>query len=175
VRWQTLPVLPRRLLLVRHAQAADGRVDAHRPLTTRGGRQAAALGSWLRQAGLTPDGVLVSPARRAAQTWDLASVPLAPAVPPIVDTRIYDNTVEALLAAIREIPDDVETLTVVGHNPSIGELAAVLDDGQGSVAARGHIQAGFPTGSVAVFDLATPFDEIAPGTATLRAFTVPDD
>jgi phosphohistidine phosphatase len=155
--------------------AADGPVDADRPLTERGARHAAALGTWLEQAGLTPDGVLVSPARRAAETWQRASAPLAPAVSPIVDPRIYDNTVEALLAAIRAMPDNVRTLAVVGHNPSIGMLATVLDDGEGSPAARRDADAGFPTGGIAVFTLATPFDEIAPGAATLSAFTVPGD
>ena len=163
----------RRLLLIRHAKAAAGPVDAARPLTGRGERQAAALRSWLEQAGLAPDGALVSPARRAAQTWELAGAPLVPALWPIVDRRLYDNTVEALLAAIRETPDDVATLAVVGHNPSIGELAGVLDDGRGSPAARRDVEAGCPTGATAVFDLATPFDEIAPGAATLTAFTAP--
>jgi phosphohistidine phosphatase len=168
-------VLPRRLLLVRHAQAADGPVDTERPLTEHGARRAAALGSWLAQAGPAPDRVLVSPALRAAQTWERAAVPLVPALRPIVDARIYDNTVEALLAAIRETPEEVQTLAVVGHNPAIGELAAVLDDGQGSPAARRDVDAGFPTGGIAVFVVATPFDAITPGAATLSAFTVPGD
>ena len=71
--------------------------------------------------------------------------------PPIVDPRIYDNTVEALLALIRETPEDVQSVAVVGHNPSMWELATVLDDGQGSASARKDLAAGFPTGGVAVF------------------------
>ena len=47
---------PRRLLLVRHAKAADGAVDADRPLTTRGEKRAAAIGAsggaLYQQAGL---------------------------------------------------------------------------------------------------------------------------
>jgi phosphohistidine phosphatase len=166
-------VPPRRLLLVRHAKAAHGQPDADRPLTGRGERQATALGAWLEQAGLVPDRVLVSPARRAAQTWDVAAAPLVPAPRPIVDERIYDNTVEALLEAIQETGDDVRTLAVVGHNPSIGELAAVLDDGEGNPDARRDVDAGFPTAGVAVFDLATPFEAIGPGEARLSAFTRP--
>ncbi|MET0765286.1 MAG: histidine phosphatase family protein [Blastococcus sp.] len=160
----------RRLLLVRHAKAGDAPVDADRPLTERGQRQSAALGAWIQQAGPAPDRVLVSPARRALQTWEMTAIP-APS--PIVDARIYDNTVEALLAAIRETPDDVATVAVVGHNPSIAELTAVLDDGEGNPAARRTVEAGFPTAAVAVFDLALPFDAIAPGTATLSDFTRP--
>jgi phosphohistidine phosphatase len=166
-------VQPRRLLLVRHAKAADGPVDADRPLTERGGRHAAAIGDWLTQAGLVPDRVLVSPARRAVQTWERAGAALVPGLRPMVDARVYDNTVEALFAAIRESHEDVRTLAVVGHNPSIRELAGVLDDGQGSPAARRDIDAGFRTGGVAVFLLPMPFAAIAPGTATLSDFTVP--
>ncbi len=166
---------PRRLLLIRHAKAADGPVDVERPLTGRGARRAEAIGSWLAQAGLVPDRVLVSPARRAVQTWEQAGAALGPDLRPIVDLRIYDNAVEALLAAVRETPDDVQTLAVVGHNPSVGELAGLLDDGQGSSAARREVDAGFPAGGVAVFALATPFAEIAPGTATLSDFRVPGD
>jgi phosphohistidine phosphatase len=168
-------VQPRRLLLVRHAKAADGPVDVDRPLSERGARHAAAIGTWLIQAGLVPDHVLVSPARRAVRTWEGAGAVLGTGLRPVVDARIYDNTVEALLAAIRDTPEEVGTLAVVGHNPSVGELAGVLDDGQGSPAARRDVEAGFRTGGVAVFLLGTPFAGIAPDAATLSDFTVPGD
>lgn len=161
----------RRLVLIRHAQAAGGAVDADRLLTEHGARQAAAIGPWLEQAGLVPDRVLVSPARRAAQTWEAAAP--ASAAQPTTEPRIYANTLEALLAAIQETPADVTTLALVGHNPSIGELAHALDDGHGSPAAQQRLDAGFPTGAVAVFGVGTPFDEMAPGDATLSDFAVP--
>jgi phosphohistidine phosphatase len=162
-----------RLVLVRHAKAAEGPVDAERPLTKRGNRQAAAIGAWLAQAGLVPDRVAVSSARRAAQTWAGAAAALKDSPPPTVDERIYDNTVEALLAVLRETPADVRTVAVVGHNPSIIELTHVLDDGSGDPAARRAAEEGFPTGCVAVFELTTPFDEVEPGTATLTDVAVP--
>ncbi len=166
--------MQRRLLLVRHAKADDGRVDIERSLTAKGARRAAAIGTWLEDANLVPDRVVVSPARRAAETWELAASVLTSApVPPIVDPRIYDNTVEALLAVIRETPEHVHTVAVVGHNPSIGELAAVLDDGRGSPAARRDAGAGFRPGSTAVFAITTPFAAIAPGAATLTEFAAP--
>ena len=166
---------PRRLLLVRHAQAGHAAVDADRPLTARGEQRATAIGSWLARAGLAPDLVLVSPARRAAQTWSLAVASLPPDLRSVVDERIYENTLEGVLSAIREIPDDVQTLAVVGHNPSIGELARSLDGGQGSQAAGQALDAGFPAGGVAVFTLATPFGELHPGGAALSDFTVPGE
>ena len=165
----------RRLLLIRHARAAGGPVDSERQLTEEGMQQAAAIGSWLVQAGLVPDRVLVSPARRAVQTWEQASAALVSGLRPIVDARIHVNTVDALLAAIREIPEDALTGAVVGHNPSVGELAGVLDDGRGDPVARRKVEAGFPAGGVAVFDLAVPFTAVGPDAATLSDFRVPGD
>jgi phosphohistidine phosphatase len=165
----------RRILLIRHAKAGKAATDVERPLTGRGERQATSIGSWLGDAGLAPDQAFVSPARRAAQTWDLASAKLAQRPTTVVDDRIYDNTVEALLAVLADTPDDVSTMAVVGHNPSIGQLAYDLDDGEGSAAARRDLEAGFPTGTVAVFTLATPFGELGPGTATLTDFRTPRD
>jgi phosphohistidine phosphatase len=163
----------RRLLLVRHAKAAQGPVDADRPLTARGERRAAAIGTWLEQTGLVPDLVLVSPARRAAQTWELASATLTPGPASAADARIFENTVEDLLEAIRETPEDVRTVAVVGHNPSVGELARALDDGQGNPEAGNALDEGFPTGGVAVFTLTAPFSELEPGGARLEDFAVP--
>jgi phosphohistidine phosphatase len=164
---------PSRLLLIRHAQAGHAAVDADRPLTAAGTQQAAAIGAWLKRSGLVPDRVVVSPARRAAQTWEDAAAPLAPGLSPVVDARIYDNTVETLLATIRDTPAEVQTVAVVGHNPSIGSLASILDGGQGSPAGRRDVEAGFPTGGIAVFTLTAPFDALVPGGATLTDFVVP--
>lgn len=150
-------------------------MDADRPLTGPGMRRAGAIGSWLEQSGLVPDRVLVSPARRAAQTWEQASARLPSGPQPITDERIYDNTVETLLAALRESPEDAMTVALVGHNPSIGTLAAALDDGRGRPALRRALERGFPTGCVAVFTLPGPFAALTPGAATLIELTVPGD
>jgi phosphohistidine phosphatase len=165
---QTPRVPASRLVLVRHAQAADAATDLDRPLTAHGARRATAIGSWLAHAGTTPDRVLVSPARRARQTWARTGGPA-----PVVEPRIYDNTVEALLAAAAETPDDVGVLVVVGHNPSIGRLAAVLDDGQADPATQRQVELGFPTGCVAVFELDTPLAAITLGGARLVEVVVP--
>ena len=65
----------RRLMLLRHAKtetdAPSGR-DQDRRLDPRGHRDAAEIGSWLAAHPPFPDAVLVSPAIRAKQTWELA-------------------------------------------------------------------------------------------------------
>jgi phosphohistidine phosphatase len=153
-------------LLIRHAQAGNAPLDRDRPLTGHGTAQAAAIGAWLAERALVPDRVLVSPARRAAQTWAAAAGRLAAAAEPTPDDRIYENTLDAVLAAIRETPDEVRCLAVVGHNPSLGALADEL--------APDSLQTGFPAGGVAVFDLPVAFAELAPGTATLTDVHLPD-
>ena len=158
-------------MLIRHAQATDAPRDRDRPLSEHGARRAAAIGPWLQRSGIVPDRVLVSPALRAAQTWAAAAV----GPEPTVDDRIYENTVADLLAVLGELPDEVRTVAVVGHNPSIGELAAALDDGEGDVSARVDLQAGFPTGAVAVFAVPTPLSDVESGGATLTDFAVPAD
>ncbi|MGY1619938.1 SixA phosphatase family protein [Geodermatophilus sp. SYSU D00691] len=154
-----------RLLLIRHAQAAVGRVDAERPLTEQGARDARALGARLPR----PDRVLVSPARRTVQTWEEA----ATGVRPVVEPRLYANDVDLLLAVVRETDGDVGTLAVVGHNPSVGALAQLLDDGTGAPAARDGVALGFPAGGVAEFDVPVPFAALELGGARLVGFTAP--
>jgi phosphohistidine phosphatase len=165
-------VPPRRLLLIRHAQAGNAPLDADRPLTEHGTEQARAIGAWLADRALVPDRVVVSPARRAAQTWATAAAQLT-SVEPTVDRRIYDNTFDAVLAAIRETPDAIRCLAVVGHNPSIGALAHELDDGRGPAAARDSLAIGFPAGGVAVLELAEPFTALAPAAATVTDVLLP--
>jgi len=97
----------RQLVLIRHAKAAQGGIDAERPLAERGLVDAAAVGRWLAERSLLPDRVVVSPARRASQTWQLAGAELGPVARAVVDERVYDNTLSDLLRVVRESPPDV--------------------------------------------------------------------
>jgi phosphohistidine phosphatase len=159
------------LLLVRHAKAmSGGETDADRQLAPRGIRDAGAAGRWLADRGLTPDHVVVSPAHRALQTWQLMASELAAAPTAAIDPRIYDNTLDALLAIAQETTEDAGTLAIVGHNPSMHELAVVLDDGRGDDSARVSIAQAFPTAGVAVLDLGGSWAALTPGAATLCEF-----
>ena len=98
------------LVVIRHAKAGEAPRDVERQLTDRGRRDAAAIGNWLKEQGVVPDRVVVSPAERAMQTWSGASEQLERAPDPLVDERIYDNTVDLLLDIVSETPDDVRSL-----------------------------------------------------------------
>ena len=177
----------RQLVLIRHAKAAQGGADVERPLDERGKRDSPAIGRWLAAHDLRPDHVVVSPARRTVQTWRLASAELASSssasggsasadiagVDPELDMRIYRNTVEDLLEVIRPTPAEALTLALVGHNPSLEELAMTLDDGRGDAAARRELAMKFPTSAIVVFDVQTEWDHVDSATGTLRQFAVP--
>jgi phosphohistidine phosphatase len=161
------------VVLIRHAKSGDGPVDVERTLAPRGIRDSRAIGEWLASAGIRPDLVVVSPARRARETWSGAAARLAGVPGPVVDDRIYANDVAALIDVIHETPEDVGTLALVGHNPSFGDLAYQLDDGIGDHDARQELAAGFPTSAVAVYDVATGWADVELHGATLRAVAAP--
>lgn len=109
-----------RLLLIRHAKTERGAPDEARQLTDRGRRDAAAVGAWLREQNVVPDLVVVSPATRATQTWELTDIDAKSEV----DARVYDNTMSDLLDIMRAADESVPTLAIVGHNPSIEAFTA---------------------------------------------------
>ena len=77
-----------------------------------------------------------------------------------------------MLDLVRALEGSLATVVVVGHNPTVAYLAALLDDGEGDPAAGNAMAMGYPTSAVAVFDLECPWADLGPGTASLRAFHV---
>ena len=157
----------RELILLRHAHAepaADGQPDLDRPLTVQGLAEAQAAGRWLAEQGLVPDRVLCSPARRARETLE-AVLEGTGYVEQRLEERIYEATA-GTLAELADAHRETERLLLVGHNPGLERLAALMHSGQ-----SGDYR-GMPTSSVVVLKL--PFDAtIEPGVATLSAFWWP--
>lgn len=164
--------MARVLVLIRHAKSADGPVDIERGLNPRGQRDCGAVGRWLRDQAIAPDRVVVSPALRARLTW-AGAAPHVTGPEPEIDERVYGNDADLLLDIVRESPAEVQTVVLVGHNPTFGELADDLDDGAGDATAHDELQAGFPTSAVAVFELDGDWTDVAPGALRLAAFAVP--
>ena len=163
----------RRLVLIRHAKAeATGSSDSARALAARGRRDAPAIGRWLAAQGIEPELVVISPAKRTRQTWELALSEIGVTPPSTIDRRIYENTFEDLLAVIRETDPDVTTLAIVGHNPSMEGTAFLLDDGSGS-ASRKEMAGKFPTSGVAVLAVHCDWADVGPERATLEQFSIP--
>jgi phosphohistidine phosphatase len=148
----------RRLLLLRHAKtesdASSGR-DQDRRLDERGHRDAAEMGNWLGRHPPFPDHVMVSPAIRAKQTWELAWAAMQQEAPaPQVEflPELYGAGAAQLLQTIRiASATDPKRLMLVGHNPGMHELALALTGG-GDAAARQALYDNLPTSGLAVFD-----------------------
>jgi phosphohistidine phosphatase len=162
---------PRRLVLLRHAKSdwPEDVTDHDRPLAARGRRDAPLVGRWLARSGCVPDAVVCSTARRAWQTWELAAAELPAAPAPRLEPRVYEVTVLGLLMLVRELSDELRTVVVVGHNPSLAELAV------GLAAPPPQPSASFPTAAVAVLGLPGRWSSAGPGEARLLAFAVPAD
>ncbi len=124
----------RTVVLLRHAKAetpGDG-PDFGRDLAQRGRNDAGAAGSWLADEGLRPDLVLCSPANRTRQTWQLAEIALTQAKPDgpapevLYADGLYDGGRTEVFDLLRDLDDDVHTVLVVGHNPTVSDVSILL-------------------------------------------------
>jgi phosphohistidine phosphatase len=108
------------LILWRHAEAEDGNPDQARKLTAKGVKQAKRMAAWLKKR--LPKGmiVLVSPARRAQET--------ARELTDKFDTSEDLGTGASVAAILRAAgwPKRDGMVVVVGHQPTLGEAAALL-------------------------------------------------
>lgn len=164
----------RRLMLLRHAKSAwpEGMADDERPLAPRGREAAPRMGLYLAQSSLLPDLVLVSPARRARETWEIVA-PLLPPAETREEPRIYEAPAASLLAVVREAPDSASTLLLVGHNPGFETLARALT-GHGDRDAFARLRQKFPTAGLAVIDFeAASWRDLAPASGRLDRFVTP--
>jgi phosphohistidine phosphatase len=145
-----------RLMLLRHAKsekAEPGQQDRDRRLNARGRGDAARMGAYMAQHGLVPDRALVSPAMRTRETWECVGPALAKRPPVDYVERLYESRPEMILAAIREVDVSASSLLVIGHNPSLQEMAAALI-GTGDVDGRERLDEGLPTAGLVVIDFA---------------------
>jgi phosphohistidine phosphatase len=166
----------RRLMLLRHAKSdwtASGARDHERPLNPRGHETAPKMGAYMARHALVPDLVLASTATRVRQTVDhvLPAFEKAPKV--VHEARLYESKGEHLLAVLKETPRSVHSLLLVGHNPGMAELAALLV-ASGDVEARQRLIEKFPTAALAVIDFALDdWAKLHPKAGRLDRFVVP--
>ena len=169
---------PRLLMLLRHAKSSwnDTRLsDADRPLSGRGLKAAKAMGRTIAAKGLQPDLVLVSPARRVAETWETAAAELGhPPVAEIVDDLYDFGNGDRLMAIIRRRGGSVKSLMLVGHNPAMEELAMRLAGG-GSPELLDALRMKFPTAALAVLSLGCGWADVADNVGELTHFIRPSD
>jgi phosphohistidine phosphatase len=205
----------RYLWAVRHGKAASdapwGGTDRERPLTARGRRDAAALGRRLADEspilGLegvpAPDMAICSAAVRTRQTAELIVKATGDRLPLDSYRSLYEADTDVVLQYLREIDEGVISLLLVGHNPTMFDLAwqllgdpgdgtegggAVAEAGADAVADAGGLPPragarddrsileahGFPTCALAVLKLSiTAWEDVVHGCGTLAGVFKP--
>jgi phosphohistidine phosphatase len=161
------------LVVIRHSKSEQsGPSDFERELTDRGMVDAAEAGQWLAGRGIEPDLALVSAAVRTQQTWEAANEAGGWDLEGTPEDSLYEAGTESALDLIRETDDVIRTLVVVGHNPTMASLAALLDDGNGDEEAGNEMALGFPTNAVAVFSYDGDWSDLDEAAASVVAFHV---
>jgi phosphohistidine phosphatase len=119
------------LYLVRHADARPVgeqavTMDAERPLSEDGHRQARAVGQALKRLGITPNHILTSPLRRALETAEeIARVLQLP--PGAVETCNQLSPGQSSKKLAKQLLKvEADNLLLVGHEPDVGQHTAWL-------------------------------------------------
>lgn len=139
----------KQLLLLRHAQAlpAQDGSDIHRNLSPKGAEDALALGHLLKSKSLYPDHVLCSSAQRTQETCAQVLQGLEISVTVENTKEIYNADVDDLLALIHALDNQHARALMIGHNPSIYELAYRLSQSGQDIALR-HLTRGYAPASL---------------------------
>ena len=123
--------MDRRLWLLRHAKTTKeppaGGGDRQRELNAVGKADAAELRELLESAALgigLPERVLFSEAVRTAITAEIVFGGLVAEW--WGDSRLYGADPDDVLRILAELPDEISSIAIVGHNPTIHELSLLL-------------------------------------------------
>lgn len=157
---------------MRHAKSdyPTGVVDHQRPLAPRGIREAGLAGDWLRGNVPPIEQVLCSSATRTRQTLDRTGI----TAPVDFSDRLYGATPGTMIEEINGVPDEVSTLLVVGHEPTVSQVALGLADPQDSDHdAAAQISMKFPTSGIAVLRVPVSWSALELSSARLVTFHVP--
>ena len=167
---------PRRIIVLRHAKADWPSVPDHeRPLADRGRRDAPVAGRWLADLGLLPDLALCSTAERTRETWKLFAHELPARPRTVYEDRLYEAAPGQLIEVLQEVPEEVATVLLVGHNPGVQGLTEVLAGEHEGETLPELRSTGFPTAAVAVLAVEGPWKALEPGVARLTTFVTPKD
>lgn len=156
---------------MRHAKSdyPEGVGDHERPLAERGIREAGLAGEWLRATFPVIDAVLCSSATRTRQTLGRTGVD----APTQFLDRLYGASPGEVIDEINKVGDDVTTLLVVGHEPTMSHLALGLAGPGSDREAAEQIDRKYPTSAIAVLRVPGSWADLGLSGAELTSFHVP--
>jgi phosphohistidine phosphatase len=160
----------KRLFLLRHAKSSWGDptlADHDRPLAPRGRRATKAIRKHLEKNAVEIDLVLCSPARRTRETLERIEAALGRAAVEL-DPALYAAGEEALLERLREVPDEIGSALLIGHNPGLHDLVVRLAPD------APRLREKFPTGALAKLELdSTSWRDLDRAESRLVDYVVP--
>lgn len=145
----------KKVILLRHAKSSwdDPALDDHdRPLNGRGKAAAPVIGAWLADRKHLPDKVLCSSSKRTQQTVRRMQTSVPDLPEPEVDPKLYHASPCDMRERLAQLPVDVDTVMVVGHNPGLGALVRKLSDGHEARRCKRAFEH-FPTAAAAVLEV----------------------
>jgi phosphohistidine phosphatase len=164
----------KRLYVLRHAKSSwdDPGLDDHeRPLAPRGRRACAGMAEHIRTAGIAPELVLCSTARRTRETLE----GIDPPGRRLIEAELYSASAQDLLDRLHQLSADVGSAMLIGHNPSMQMLVLRLARRGDDRPERAAVERKFPTGALATLTFECDWSELGPGSARLTAFQAPKE
>jgi phosphohistidine phosphatase len=158
--------------IMRHAKSGlghSGMDDFDRTLSPAGRQEAMLVGRHLAAEEAKPGYALVSSALRTRQTWEAVSVVAGYGFKPEFSKEFYNAPERTWLSAIRELPDEISSVLLIGHHPGVDSLALSLSS-RGGPDALARMSGGFSTGALAHLSFDLDWKDIQPGAGLLISF-----
>ncbi len=134
------------LLLMRHAKSSWKQPDLQdfdRPLAKRGRKDVPRMAELLLKAELVPEVILASPALRAQLTAEMLAAQINRLDHVEYLHEFYMAEPQTYLEALKALPDTLERVMIIGHNPGLEGLLQILS---------GHVET-LPTAAIAYISL----------------------
>lgn len=115
---------------MRHAKSDwsnTGLSDFDRPLNKRGLRAAPLIGEKLKELNISPNLILSSPAKRTKTTAKLFAEANGCFSEIQVIDIFYSGFAIDIISAIKKVDDKINSLMIIGHNPTMEELVFKLN------------------------------------------------
>ena len=126
----------------------------------------------LQRSGHRPEIVLCSPSRRTIDTLDSIRAAIPEHARVVLADELYGATASSLLALLRGVDDGIDCAMVVGHNPTVQDLALLLV-GEGDADICGQLATKLPTGAVVTMSFDGDWADLHDGVAVLDDLFMP--
>ena len=138
--------------------------DYDRPLSTRGIQDADLMGNYFRSKKIKLDLEISSPSKRTTETLEHFFQFERPKVQ--FEESIYHATLDEILDVIFSVPEDTESIMLVGHNPSMHEITEFLGN---------KFINKYPTCCLAAFKTDISWDKLSNGCGNLEFMKKPSE